>query len=112
MLFVVIKAAAVAKPAYSYFKQKFEVELKPIVEVFEYARFFDPAKVNELKPSSSDIDHLKVFPFLKDRLDALKGELPLYMAKADGVSQESGGKTISLNCLTGQEHAKLIQPSS
>ena len=76
------------KPAYNYFKQKFEVELKPIVEIFKYARFFDPAKIGELKPSSSDIDSLEVFPFLKNSLELLKRELPLYMAKADGVSQD------------------------
>ena len=73
------------KPAYNYFKQKFEVKLKPLVEIFKYARFFDPAKVGELKPSSSDIDNLKVFPFLKGQA---RRELPLYMAKADGVSPE------------------------
>jgi hypothetical protein len=73
------------KPA---FKQKFEVELKPIVEIFKYAGFFDSAKIGELKPSSSDIDSLEVFPFLKDSLELLKRELPLYMAKADGVSQD------------------------
>ena len=50
--------------------------------------FFDPTKVGELKPSSSDIDNLKVFPFLKDRLEELKRELPLYMVKVDGVSPE------------------------
>ena len=72
------------KPAYNYFKQKFEVELKPLVEIFKYAQFFDPSKVGELKPSSSDIDNLKVFPFLKDRLEELKRELP----KPDGVSPE------------------------
>ena len=77
------------KLAYNYFKQKFEVELKPLVGIFKYARFFDPTKVGELKPSSSDIDNLKVFPFLKERLEELKRELPLYnMAKADGVSPE------------------------
>lgn len=52
--------AYAVKPAYSYFKLKLEVELKPIVEIFKYARFFDPAKVGELKPSSSDIDYLNV----------------------------------------------------
>ena len=64
------------------------MELKPLVEIFKYAWFFDPAKVGELKPSSSDIDNLKVFPFLKDRLEELKRELPLYMEKADSVSPE------------------------
>ena len=45
-------------------------------------------KIGELKPSSSDIDSLEVFPFLKNSLELLKRELPLYMAKADGVSQD------------------------
>ena len=74
------------KPAIGYFKQKFEGDLKPIVTAFKYARYFDPAKVSELCPSSADIDQLKAFPFLNDKLEDLKVELPIYMAKADGVS--------------------------
>ena len=74
------------KPAIVHFKQKFEGDLKPIVTGFKYARYFDPAKVSELCPSSADIDQLKAFPFLNDKLEDLKVELPIYMAKADGVS--------------------------
>ncbi len=74
------------EPAIVYFKQKFEGDLKPIVTAFKYARYFDPAKVSELCPSSADIDQLKAFPFLNNKLEDLKVELPIYMAKADGVS--------------------------
>ena len=43
----------------------------------------------ELKPTSTDIDDLKVFPFfIHSILEDLKAELPLYLSKADGVSTE------------------------
>ena len=49
--------------------------------VFKYARYFDPPKVSELNPSATDIDHLKAFPFLSNKLEDLKKELPSYLAK-------------------------------
>ena len=42
----------------------------------------------ELKPTSTDIDDLKVFFFTQSLLEGLKAELPLYLSKADGVSTE------------------------
>ena len=78
-----------AKPAYDYFKTKFYSDLKIPLSGFKAARFFDPVKVSELKPTSADIDDLKVFPFfLQSTLEGLKAELPLYLSKADGVSSE------------------------
>ena len=74
------------KPAITYFKQKFESDLQPIVTAFKYARYFDPPKVSELNPSATDIDHLKAFPFLSNKLEDLKKELPSYLAKVDGLS--------------------------
>ena len=40
----------------------------------------------ELKPTSIDIDDLKVFFFTQSLLEGLKAELPLYLSKADSVS--------------------------
>ena len=75
------------EPAFEYFKQKFDMELKPLVEVFKAARYFSPSKVAELKPSAQDIDELSTFPFLKSAVVAnLKSELPMYMAAAKDVS--------------------------
>ena len=51
-------------PAYTYFRDKFENDLKPIVDAFKAARFFNPSKMNELKPTAANIDALKSFPFL------------------------------------------------
>lgn len=84
-------AKACAKPAYDYFSAKFGNDLKEIVTVFKYARYFDPTKINELKPISGDIDNLRVLPFLDNNtiIYGLKCELPLYMAKADGLSVEA-----------------------
>ena len=82
-------ALSCAKPAYDYFKLKFYNDLKVPMNAFKAARFFDPAKVYELKPTSTDIDDLKVFPFLTQPvLEGLKAELPLYLSKAEGVSTE------------------------
>lgn len=78
-------ATECVKPAITYFKQKFECDLKPIVTAFKYARYFDPTKITELKPCSADVDNLKAFPFLSDRIQDLKRELPTYLAKVDGV---------------------------
>ena len=50
--------------------------------------FFYPAKVCELKPTSTDIDDLKVFFSTPSLLEGLKAELPLHLSKADGVSTE------------------------
>ena len=114
-------AESCVEPAYKYFEDKFEGALKPIVQVFKYARFFDPSKIGELKPSSNDIDDLKVFPFLNssDKLEGLKSELPSYIAKSEGVSD----KFDKLEWWRSHQHelpnwskacktAFLIQPSS
>ena len=80
------------KPAYDYFQRKFSDDdnLSRAVSLFKYARYFDPVKVVELRPSSSDIDNLRVFPMLNNDavIDELKCELPRYMAVADDVSVE------------------------
>ena len=52
--------------------------------------FFWPLKVCELQPNSTDISDLKAFPFFTDSvLEDLKQELPLYLAKADGLSVDA-----------------------
>ena len=56
---------------------------------FQYACYFDPVKIAELKPSAADLDNLRAFPFLNSAdgsIDGLKAELPRYMALANGVS--------------------------
>ena len=60
-----------------------------------------------------------MFPFLKDKLEELKRELPLYMAKADGVSPELDklewwkNQQLELpNWSSACKTALLIQPSS
>ena len=43
----------------------------------------------ELKPTSTDIDDVKVFPFFtQSLLEGSKAELPLYLSKASSVSTE------------------------
>lgn len=109
------------KPAYDYFQQKFDNDLKVAVSIFKYARYFDPGKIGELKPSSSDVDNLRVIPGLSSGavLVGLKSELPKYMAIADGVSMRADkllwwkNHESELPCWSEAcKIALLIQPSS
>ncbi len=56
-------AKGCAVPAYSYFEEKFDKDLRPTVLAFKPARYFSPSIVNELKPTALDSDSLTAFPF-------------------------------------------------
>ena len=81
-------AKGCVQPAYQYFDLKFGTDLKDTLQAFKCARLFDPSKVTELQPSASDVDSLKIIPFLKDTavINGLKSELATYLAKAEDVS--------------------------
>ena len=81
---------ACVQPAYDYFYLKFNNDLKPVLDVFKAARLFSPFKFHELKPSATDIDCLKAFPFLssQETINGLKMEIPMYMAASEDVSTE------------------------
>ena len=83
-------AKACVKPAFDYFNSKFGTDLEKAVSAFKYARFFDPVKIVEIKPSASDIERLRIFPFLDSDsiIDGLKVELPKYLATAEDISPE------------------------
>ena len=74
-----------------YFKAKFDLasgELKDVL-AFRAARYFVPSKLNELKPTATDNESLKLFPFFDATLmDQLKDELPAYLAAAEAVSPD------------------------
>ena len=75
--------------AYAYFKSKFDNELKSTLDAFKAARYFNPCKVAELKPTATDIDALSSFPFLQSQtISDLKSELPQYLAAAEDVSSK------------------------
>ena len=111
-------ATECVQPAYEYFKAKFDDasgELKDTVLAFRAARYFVPAMVNELQPTTSDIDSLKLFPFFDANLiDKLKDELPTYLAAAEDDRQVlkcyHGGKITRTKCPF--QLILLVQPSS
>ena len=57
---------------------------------FKTKKLFLPSKVQEMMPSSEDVDSLRAFPFLDNPtlMIDLKGELPTYVSKANGVSSK------------------------
>ena len=73
-------ASLCAKPVYEYFTCKFngDDDLKRAVTFFKHGRYFDPLKVSELRPTSSDVDDLRVFLVLNNdvTISELKCELP------------------------------------
>lgn len=82
-------AKACCNTAYSYFKEKMDNDLQPLVQAFKAARYLSPSKVNELKPTATDIGSFAAFPFLNtELLDGLKQELPEYLAAAEDVSDQ------------------------
>ena len=113
-------ALSCARPAYDYFRYKFDNDLKKAVSGFKAARFFDPVKVCELQPIGADIDDLKVFPFFTDTMiEGLKTELPTYLAKADDVSLDvvktrwwQTHESELLKWSSACKQVLLIQPSS
>ena len=78
------------RPAYEYFKQKFDYNnggLKDIILAFKAAWVFSPPQMDELKPTSAEIDTLEKFQFLDSCLiHRLKEEMPAYIAAVDDVS--------------------------
>ena len=75
------------EPGYHYFEDKFGNDLKSALSAFKCLRYFDPAKINELQPSASDLDDLQVLPFFSSAIIAdLKKELSTYLAAANGTS--------------------------
>ena len=75
------------KPAYHYFKQKFDNDLQHLIGAFKGAQFFSPSRISALQPTTTDIDTLCCFPFFDtSKVDELKSELPYFMAAAGGVS--------------------------
>lgn len=111
------------QPVYEYFQAKFDAEsgeLKTAALALKAPRYFSPIRFSELKPTSTDIDSLNIFPFIDAALlDQLKQELPIYLAAAEGISSdvqvmdwwkihENEISTWSTAC----KHILLVQPSS
>ena len=77
------------KPAYDYFKEKFDNDLRSTEELFKTSRYFSPSKVSKLKPPSSELSSLSAFPcFDSEAIEGMKSELPTYLAAAEGVAQQ------------------------
>ena len=50
-----------------------------------------PSKIRDLKPTATDVDSLRAFPFLDSTslIDGLKSELPTYLAVAEDASNQT-----------------------
>ena len=84
-------AKSCVNPGLQYFLDKFSKDLHDSVSAFKAAQLFLPHKITEFNLTADSVDQLKAFPFLNKTtiLEALKAELPAYIAKADGISPEN-----------------------
>lgn len=95
-----------------YFKDKFDNNLKLAMAASKSARYFDPVKDSELKPSSNDIDDLKLLSFFDNGVTSgLKSELPQYLAAAEDVSADTAKlqwrEAMRVSSLSGRMPVKL-----
>ena len=86
-------AKSCIEPAYAYFYSKFQSpasDLTKAVSAFKAARYFSPSRINELRPSTTDIDTLMMeFPFVDSvKVECLKTELPRYLSAAEDLSPD------------------------
>ena len=77
-------------PGYTYFKEKFDGELRPIVNCFRAARMISPVKMSEMQVGNLNVDDLSSFPFLRDQalISNLKSELNTYVAAVEDIDPE------------------------
>ena len=108
------------KPAYSYFRSKFDNDLKVSMEAFKAARYFSPLKLAELQPTAADLDALLFLPFLNSNdITTLKSELSTYIAAVEDISKsidplewwESNEERMP-NWASAFKKLVLVQPSS
>ena len=81
-------AASCVQPGLNYFSECKVGSFKNTLACFKAAHFFLPDKVQEMRPSNSDIDTLEAFPFLRGCVDGLKSELPAYIAASEDVDPD------------------------
>ena len=116
-------AKSCIEPAYAYFNSKFQSptsDLTKALSAFKAARFFSPSQINELKPSTTDIDTLTEFPFVDSvKVECLKTEMPRYLSIAEDVSRDydvvrwwKTHKTDLPNWADVCQLILLVQPSS
>jgi len=73
------------KPAYDYFKLKFDQDVKPAMNAFKAAWLFSPSNAYFMYPipSRANVDQLSVFPF------SIFSQLPDNLSAAEDVSSET-----------------------
>lgn len=78
-------AASCVQPGLQYFEDHKATTMKNLLACYKAACLFSPAKLQEMQPSCADVDSLPAFPFLSGSLDALKSELPAYLAASEDI---------------------------
>ena len=81
---------AAIQPGWEYFTQTVMGAMGPQVEIFKAARLFSPQQICQLRPVANDVDIVTSVAFLDDPalIANLKNELPMYLAKADGIDND------------------------
>ena len=95
--------------AYSYFNEQCDKDLKPIVDAFKEAHYFNSAEVSELNSTSSDLDSLTFIPFVAaTEIENLKSKLSNYLAKTKALLPDIELIAWWKICHTGQANAAFL----
>lgn len=78
--------AACVQPVLQYLADCKANSMKEPLACFKASRLFSPTKLEEMKPSASEVYTLAAFPFLSSDLNALKTELPGYLAAVEYIN--------------------------
>ena len=112
-------AKSCVQPGVTYYFNQLATSMKGPLEAFKAARFFSPAKVQQIRPSVSALDALSVFPFLLSQIPALKEEFPFYLAASEDTDPSYDPLQFwkhheqSLPAWSqAARHITLVQPSS
>ena len=84
---------SVVQPGFSYFHQKFTIDLAHEMQLLKYARLCNPVRIREIRPTPQQLDDLNIFKCISVPqplvcLSGLKSELPIFLALAQGLHAE------------------------
>lgn len=89
------QARECVQPGINWFLRKFNIQLRPTLDMFKYVRYFCPVQVQDLRPDGNAIEHLQCLPFLQGSIEGLQAELPAYLAACDGCANLSDEEKVA-----------------
>ena len=90
---LIAHALSVVQPGFSYFHQKFTIDLAHEMQLLKYAQLCNPVRIREIRPTPQQLDELPIFKCISVPqplvcLSGLKRELTIFLALAQDLHAE------------------------